>query len=740
METIEGKLLDIVYKNEENGFLVGKFLVDEKEITVTGCMPTVNPLEDFSLEGEYIKHDVYGLQFKVNSFIPIIPSTKDAIIAYLSSGLIKGIKEKTAKKIVDYFKEDTLNIIEKEPHRLEEISGIGKKTIERIKTSYNEGKALRNLIINLAPYSITPNYCMKIYKKYKDKSLEIVMQNPYRLSSQIHGIGFKIADRIGMSMGIDKYSKDRIKEGIIFELYKATGNGHTYLDIEELIKNASRLLEVEFEYVQNEIVNLALDSKIQVEKWNDGRRIYLLNYYESENDVCKRLISLSKSEIKTTKLDIEDELLEIQEEEKLILAKNQELAVLESFKNNILIITGGPGTGKTTTINTIIKLFKRADNKILLCAPTGRAAKRMSETTKMEAKTIHRALEMGFSLEDELVFMKNEEDKLDFDVIIVDEMSMVDINLMSSFLQAIKKGTKLIFVGDSDQLPSVGAGNVLKDMIDSKVLKVIRLDEIFRQAKESMIVVNAHKINKGQNPILNKKDKDFYFIRKDKEEDILKEISELVSNRLPKFYEVDPIKDIQILAPMRKGNIGVNNINIILQDVLNKESKYKVEESFLKRKFRVGDKVMQIKNNYTKEWKNKEETLKGEGVFNGDIGYIYHIEKEQKKVYIIFDDEKIVEYEYSQMDEVEHSFCTTIHKSQGSEFKIVLIPITWAPPMLLMRNLLYTAITRAKELVVLVGEYKYLNMMIKNDRIIKRNSSLKEKLQKFLNEDIIIDF
>lgn len=740
METIEGKLLDIVYKNEENGFLVGKFLVDEKELTITGCMPTVNPLEDFSLEGEYIKHDVYGLQFKVNSFIPIIPSTKDAIIAYLSSGLIKGIKEKTAKKIVDYFKEDTLNIIEKEPHRLEEISGIGKKTIDRIKTSYSEGKALRNLIINLAPYSITPNYCMKIYKKYKDKSLEIVMQNPYRLSSQIHGIGFKIADKIGMSMGIDKYSKDRIKEGIIFELYRATGNGHTYLDIEDLVKKSSKLLEVEFEHVQNEIVNLALDSKIQVEKWDDGRRIYLLNYYESENDVCKRLISLSKSEIKTTKLDIEDELFEIQKEEKISLAKNQELAVLESFKNNILIITGGPGTGKTTTINTIIKLFKRADNKILLCAPTGRAAKRMSETTKMEAKTIHRALEMGFSLEDELVFLKNEEDKLDYDVIIVDEMSMVDINLMSSFLQAIKHGTKLIFVGDSDQLPSVGAGNVLKDMIDSKVLKVIRLDEIFRQAKESMIVVNAHKINKGQNPILNKKDKDFYFIKKNKEEDILKEISELVSKRLPKFYNVDPIKDIQILAPMRKGNIGVNNINKMLQDVLNEESKYKIEESFLKRKFRVGDKVMQIKNNYTKEWKNKEETLKGEGVFNGDIGYIYHIEKQEKKVYIIFDDEKIVEYEYSQMDEVEHSFCTTIHKSQGSEFKIILIPITWAPPMLLMRNLLYTAITRAKELVILVGEYKYLDMMIKNNRIIKRNSSLKEKLQKFLNEDIIVDF
>lgn len=740
METIEGKLLDIVYKNEENGFLVGKFFVDEKEITITGCMPTVNPLEDFSLEGEYVKHEVYGLQFKVNSFIPIVPSTKDAIIAYLSSGLIKGIKDKTAKKIVDYFKEDTLNIIEKQPHRLEEVNGIGKKTIDRIKTSYNEGKALRNLIINLAPYSITPNYCMKIYKKYKDKSLEIVMQNPYRLSSEIYGIGFKIADKIGISMGIDKYSKDRIKEGIIFELYRATGNGHTYLDIQELIKNSSRLLEVESEYIQNEIVNLALDSKLQVEKWDDGRRIYLLNYYESENDVCKRLISLSKSEIKTTKLDIEQELLEIQQEEKIILAKNQELAVLESFKNNILIITGGPGTGKTTTINTIIKLFKRSDNKILLCAPTGRAAKKMSETTKMEAKTIHRALEMGFSLEDELVFMKNEEDKLDFDVIIVDEMSMVDINLMSCFLKAIKHGTKLLFVGDSDQLPSVGAGNVLKDMIDSKVLKVIRLDEIFRQAKESMIVVNAHKINKGQNPILNKKDKDFYFIKKNKEEDILDEISELVSKRLPKFYEVDPIKDIQILAPMRKGKIGVNNINIVLQDVLNEKNKYKVEESFLKRKFRVGDKVMQIKNNYTKEWKNKDETLKGEGVFNGDIGYIYHIDKEQKKVYIIFDDEKIVEYEYSQMDEVEHSFCTTIHKSQGSEFKIVLIPITWAPPMLLMRNLLYTAITRAKELVVLVGEYKYLNMMIKNDRIIRRNSSLKEKLQKFLNEDIIIDF
>jgi exodeoxyribonuclease V alpha subunit len=458
----------------------------------------------------------------------------------------------------------------------------------------------------------------------------------------------------------------------------------------------------------------------------------------SENGVCKQIIKLAQSEIENLYVDIDEEIKKVENEENIKLAQNQILAVKEAVSSGVVVITGGPGTGKTTTINTIIKIFENNDKEVILAAPTGRAAKRMSETSQKEAKTIHRLLEMGFGDEEELSFLKNEDDPIKADVVIIDEVSMVDVLLMYSLLRAIKPGTRVILVGDSDQLPSVGAGNVLKDIIDSNVVNVVKLNEIFRQAQESMIVVNAHRINNGQPLYLNSKGKDFFFIRKSTNEEILNEIVGLVNERLPKFYNVDKLKDIQVLSTMRKGDLGVTNLNNELQKYLNEPNKFKVEESFAKRIFRVGDKVMQIKNNYTKKWENEDKSESGEGIYNGDIGYIYYIDKEKKIVFVLFDNTKIAQYRYDELDELDHSFCTTIHKSQGSEFPVVVIPITWAPPMLLSRNLLYTAVTRAKKLVVLVGDVKYLEYMIKNNRTNDRYSNLAHKLGRFREEGLLL--
>ncbi|MEF9992195.1 MAG: AAA family ATPase, partial [Peptostreptococcaceae bacterium] len=484
----------------------------------------------------------------------------------------------------------------------------------------------------------------------------------------------------------------------------------------------------------------AYDQKIHIERGMGSEdHIYLIPYYLSENGVCKQIIKLSQANFKDLNIDVEKEIEKVENETEIKLAKNQALAVEEAINSGLVVITGGPGTGKTTTINTIIKVFENNEQEVILAAPTGRAAKRMSETSNKEAKTIHRLLEMGYATDsEELVFLKDEDDPIKADVVIVDEVSMVDIVLMYSLLKAIKPGTRLILVGDSDQLPSVGAGNVLKDIIESEVINVVRLTEIFRQAQESMIVVNAHRINQGLPLHLNAKGKDFFFIKKDTNEEILEEIVGIVNDRLPKFYNLDKLKDIQVLAPMRKGDLGVANLNVELQKYLNKEEKYKVEETLQKRIFRVGDKVMQVKNNYTKKWETEDKSESGEGIYNGDIGYIYHIEKENKVIYVLFDQIKIVSYEYSELDELDHSFCTTIHKSQGSEFPAIVIPVTWAPPMLLNRNLLYTAVTRAKKLVVLVGNVKYLEYMIKNNKTNDRHSNLGKKLNKLKKEGLLV--
>ncbi|WP_148558478.1 ATP-dependent RecD-like DNA helicase [Terrisporobacter glycolicus] len=738
MEKLQGMVSDIVFKNEENGYTIASLANENDEITIVGCMPTLSVGESIEIEGKWVNHKIYGSQFEVQSFIPVTPSSLEGIYVYLSSGMIHGIGEKMAKRIVDKFGVDTLDIIQNTPERLTEVEGIGMKKVKQIQESYEENRELRNIIIQLSPYGITPNYCLRIYKKYKDKSLEVINKNPYRLAEEVRGIGFRIADDIASKIGIDKYSPDRIMQGILFTLNQSLGSGHTYLPKRILIEQSVKILGVEPKYVENGIMDLAYDQKVHLENMNGEILIYLMMYYICENGVCKEIVKLSQHETKDLHINIEEEIKVVEKEDEISLANNQILAVKESINNGVTIITGGPGTGKTTTINTIIKIFENNDQKVVLCAPTGRAAKRMSETSNKEAKTIHRLLEMGFATDsDELVFFKDEEDPIDADVIILDEASMVDIILMYNLLKAIKLGTRLILVGDSDQLPSVGAGNVLKDIIDSNVIKTVRLNEIFRQARESMIVVNAHKINSGEPLFLNVKNKDFFFLRKNNNEEILNEIIGLVSERLPKFYKFDKLKDIQVLTSMRKGDLGVNNLNIELQKYLNPPNKYKQEEQFAKRTFRVGDKVMQIRNNYTKKWETEDKSDRGEGIYNGDIGYIFHIDKDKKTVFVIFDKIKIASYKYDELDEIDHSFCTTIHKSQGSEFPVVVIPIVWAPPMLLSRNLLYTAVTRAKKIVVLVGDVKYLEQMIKNNRINDRYSNLSYKLNKFIKEGLI---
>ncbi|VHY47373.1 DNA helicase, RecD/TraA type [Clostridioides difficile] len=739
MEKLEGMISEIVFKNEDNGYTIAHLVNENDEIVVVGCMPTLAIGESIEVEGKWVNHKIYGTQFEVNSFMPVTPSSLEGIYVYLSSGMIHGIGEKMAKRIIDKFGVDTLEVIQNSPEKLQEVEGIGSKKVKQIVKSYEEDRELRNIIIQLSPFGITPNYCLKIYKKYKISAIEVINKNPYQLAEDIRGIGFKVADSIANKIGIDKNSKDRICQGILYTLNKSLSNGHTYLPEHVLIQDSEKLLELNGEIIKECVMMLVYNQKIHIEKVNNENLIYLMPYYLAENGVCSQIVKLSQYEFEDLKIDIDNEINVLEEDKKIKLAEKQILAVKESVNSGVLIITGGPGTGKTTTINVIIDIFENNGKSVTLAAPTGRAAKRMSETSNKEAKTIHRLLEMGFSTDDDLTFFKDEEDPINSDVIIVDEVSMVDIILMYNLLRAIKLGTRVILVGDSDQLPSVGAGNVLKDMINSNIINVVKLNEIFRQAQESMIIVNAHKINNGEPLYLNTKGKDFFFIRKSTNEEILNEIIGLVNERLPKFYKVDKLKDIQVLSSMRKGELGVTNLNIELQKYLNKKEKFKVEESFSKRLFRVGDKVMQVKNNYTKKWETEDQKESGEGIYNGDIGYVYHIDKDKKTIYILFDQTKIVSYLYDELDEIDHSFCTTIHKSQGSEFPVVVLPIAWAPPMLLSRNLLYTAVTRAKKLVVLVGDVKYLEYMIKNNRVNQRYSNLGYKLNKFKQEGLLIE-
>lgn len=734
MLEINGIIQEIIYKNEDNGYTIAVLESDDDVLTVVGNMPLVSDGENISVEGSFIVHKTYGEQFKVESYKLVAPSTESGVIKYLSSGLLPGVGEKTAEKIVSVFGTEALDIIQYNPERLSEVEGIGKKKIEKIADSFVEQRELKEVVMYLQNFDINPNLGMKIYKKYGSETIAKINQNPYRLSEEVYGIGFGLTDKIAQNMGIAKDSSYRIKAGIVYALNKSGIDGHTYLPEEELLARAAEILRIDRELIEQGIMDLAVSQKIQIEVFDGIRAVYSMIHYNAETGVSKRIVELSQSEITPLEVDIEEEIERLEVENGMEFAKNQKKAIRESIANGVLVVTGGPGTGKTTTINSIIDIFEENKLEVILAAPTGRAAKRMSEATGREASTIHRLLEYTFG--DDTIgmyFGKDDGAPIEADVIIVDEVSMVDIILMNSLLKAITPGTRLIIVGDTDQLPSVGPGNVLKDIIESKIIPVVKLDEIFRQAKESMIIVNAHRINSGEKPYLNQKGKDFFLIRESDPESIVETVLELAKHRLPKFNGYDSMRDIQVLSCSKKGDVGVNILNKKLQQVLNPPKHYKPEKKVGEALYRAGDKIMQIKNNYNTKWKRVSQGRvigEGEGVFNGDLGYIVSMDMEEGELLVVFDDDREVVYKFNQLDEIRHAYATTVHKSQGSEFPVVIMPIYWGPPMLLTRNLLYTGITRAKEMVVLVGMEKYLDYMIGNDKITERYSGLKKRLER----------
>lgn len=737
MLSMEGTIEDIIFRNESNGYTVAKLNTSDGMVTIVGNAAIINLEESVKVEGDWIYHPTYGEQLNFNSIEIVVPSTLKGIENYLASGLIPHIGPKTAKGIVEEFGLDSLEVIQYNPEKLKRIKGIGEKKLEKIVGAYEEQREIRDTMVFLQQYDIGVNQGIKIYKKYGKETVGVIKENPYKLSEDVYGIGFRTADNIASKMGVNKESPYRIEAGIKYIIMSAAGNGHCYLPETQLIKEALRLLDAEEALIVDGIRGLSIRGSIHSINDEEERIIYYTPYHVAENNVARKLIELSQVKLAENEIDIEEEIKSIEKEDGIKFANNQVLAIKEALENGLVVITGGPGTGKTTIINGIIKICEKLSLSVQLAAPTGRAAKRMTETTGIEARTIHRLLEYSFMDEGTgMAFGKDEDTPIDSDILIIDEASMIDIMLMNSLLKALNPGTRLVLVGDIDQLPSVGPGNVLKDIISSEVIKIVILDEIFRQSEESMIVLNAHKINKGQAPILNEKDKDFFFINSPTKEHLLNTVISLCKDRLPEFYGIDSLKDIQVLTPMKKGEVGINSLNKYLQETLNPKDDSKAEKQIGDELFRVGDKIMQIKNNYTIEWKVMKHRLEmnsGEGVFNGDFGYIQEIDNDDSTLQVLFDDEKLVEYDFTQLDELKLAYATTVHKSQGSEFPVIVMPISWGPPMLMTRNLLYTAITRARKLVVLVGQEKYLYMMIKNNRITRRYSALDKKIRSYVS-------
>ncbi len=739
---VEGIVENIIFQNNINGytvFSVSPFNQSVNEILCVGNIPYLSQGESIKITGIYVVHPVYGKQINVEHFEKTIPTSEHGLIKYLGSGIIKGIRERLAKRIVDHFGRDTFSIIENYPEHLTEIKGISMSKALSISATFHEQTEMRKVILFLQDFGISIIYAMKIYKRYKQNTFDVIKTNPYSLADEVFGIGFKTADSIAFKAGIQFDSPYRIQAGIKYSLQQASVNGHVYLPKKLLIGYVAELLEISTELIENNILTLQMERVIFQESIDDNDVVYLSSFYYCENNVAKKLLELSSNAI-SCKINVESKISEIENETGVKLAENQKQAVIEAMDNGVLIITGGPGTGKTTTINTIINILRQEKFEIQLAAPTGRAAKRMSEATGIEAKTLHRLLEITFldgNNGRRQSFGKDKDNPIESDVIIVDESSMVDILLMNSLLTAIAPGTRLILVGDVDQLPSVGPGNVLKDIISSGKIKIVRLNEIFRQARESAIVMNAHRINKGKYPVLNEKNKDFFFTKKSNIDEVINTILELTLKRLPKYTNCDSFQDIQILTPMRKSLLGVSNLNKILQEKINPPSNEKKEKEFRNIIFREGDKVMQIKNNYNMPWRVINRFGKvideGLGVFNGDTGILKTINDYDETMTIIFDENKLVEYDFSQIDELELCYAITIHKSQGSEYKVVVIPIHSGAPMLMSRNLLYTAVTRAKELVVIVGIPETLYRMVDNNKEVNRYSSLNRRIIKMFD-------
>ena len=721
---------DIVYQNPENGYAICEVKSEtEGDFYAVGYMPTIHAGEHAELTGDWVVHPDYGEQFKVEIYNTLMPSSEAAIIKYLSSGVIKGVREATAKKLYKAFGEEVFDVLTNSPDRIAELKGISRERALTMCQSFNEQQSVRNIIMFLQQYNITAHMAMKIHKIFGNESISVIKNNPYSIANAVDGITFKTADTIAFNLGLPKNSPQRLLCATIYFLREAAfSNGHTYLPRDLLIEHMVYNLNVTEAEVENAISELIAERDIISETVDNTSVLYLASSYYDEKYIANRIISMSESKSKSLiSVDsAEGEVTKFEGESTITLARKQRNAVVTALSSGVMILTGGPGTGKTTTINAMITIMERLNLKVSLAAPTGRAAKRMAQLTNREAKTIHRLLGAQV-MGNTHIFSYDEEHPLESDVIILDEVSMVDTSLMAAFLRAVTPGGRIILSGDSDQLPSVGAGNVLHDLIASDIVPVVKLTDIFRQSEQSLIIINAHRINNGEMPELSDRTKDFFFMRRATPIDVARTVTELYKTRLPKTYGVSPIADIQVLSPTKKGITGTVELNRMLQESINPQSKGRREHKYGQTIFREGDKIMQTRNNYDMPYET-EEGEKGQGIYNGDMGIIDAIHSDERYMIITFDDGKIVEYPFSGLDELDLAYAITVHKSQGSEFLYVIIPVSSYMPMLMTRNLLYTAITRAKTMVILVGNDGIIEKMTKNNSYTKRFTGLPEML------------
>lgn len=743
MENQKGYVDHIIYRNGENGYTVLVLSCEKEDITCVGTFKDIDQGESLEVRGDYVEHPVYGAQLKVSEYRIVTPEDAASMERYLGSGAIKGIGPALAARIVKKFGNDTFRIMEEEPERLAQVKGISENKAREIAVLFEEKKEMREAMVFLQQYGISNTLAIKIYRTYGMNIYGVMRENPYRLAEDINGVGFRIADEIASKIGIHTDSDYRIRSGIVYILLQSAQEGHCYLPKSELLERSAVLLGLDKETLEPQLSNLMMEKKIVIKE----ECVYAMTYYYAELNCAKMLhdlnISIGGEEglPASEERKIEDKIKKIESELNIELDELQRKAVLESVKNGLFLLSGGPGTGKTTTINTMIRYFEAEGMDILLAAPTGRAAKRMTEATGYEAKTIHRMLELNGALTEErknVKFERNEENPLEADVVIIDEMSMVDLHLFQSLLKAVSVGTRLIMVGDVDQLPSVGPGQILKDLIASDQFQVIILRKIFRQAGESDIVVNAHLINRGEAIRLDNKSKDFFFLERNDVNVIYKHMVQLVSEKIPRYVNATPY-DVQVLTPMRKGSLGVEVLNKILQQYLNPPDESKAEHTYGEGVFRVGDKVMQIKNNYQLEWEVVSRygipVDKGMGIFNGDMGIVKEINDYSQTMVVEYDEKRLVTYAYAQLEEIELAYAITIHKSQGSEYPAVIMPILTGPRMLFNRNLLYTGVTRAKKCVTILGSSKMLEVMIKNKSEGVRYTGLEKRIRETCKGD-----
>ena len=748
-ETVTGYIDHIIFRNEENGYtvMVLKETKEEEELTCVGSFPSVTQGASIEASGVYTHHPVYGKQFQISSFVEKMPEDTEAMERYLGSGAIKGIGAALAARIVRKFGADTIRIVEEEPERLAEVKGISEKKAREIAGQVTQKTEMRKAMIFLQKYGISLNLGAKIYQKYRESLYTVLQENPYKLAEDISGVGFKIADEIASRIGIHADSDYRIRSGMLYTLLQASGEGHIYLPKDQLFARCAQLLGVDEPYMEKHLMDMVIDRKLVLKEKNGETVVYPSQYYYLELNTARMLCELNILCPEDEEL-IRKRIAMIEKETDTVLDEMQKKAVTEAASHGLFILTGGPGTGKTTTINAIIQFFEGEGAELRLAAPTGRATKRMTETTGYEAQTIHRLLELNGMPEEErdgghsAKFERNAQNPLEADVIIIDEMSMVDIHLMHSLLLAVTTGTRLILVGDENQLPSVGPGNVLRDIIHSGCFPVVELTKIFRQASESDIVVNAHKINRGEPVQINNKSRDFFFLKRYDADIIIRVVIALIQEKLPKYVDAKPF-EIQVLTPMRKGLLGVERLNQILQRYLNPPVEAKKEKAIGDRLFREGDKVMQIKNNYQMEWEIRGRygivIEKGIGVFNGDMGILKEVNEFAETAEVEFEDGRFATYSFKQLEELELAYAITIHKSQGSEYPAVILPILSGPRMLMNRNLLYTAVTRARKCVTVVGSIEEFENMIRNEKQQKRYSALDERIRELdeMNEETV---